>query len=254
MELACEKTTAILGGKKIIKDIVIKVKSKQFVGIIGPNGSGKSTLLKCIYRVLKPCSGAIYLNKKQLESYSIKESAKKMAVVSQHNSYNFEFTVKEFVLMGRSPHKRYMEFDNENDYKIVQEALQKLDIEEYSDRIFSTLSGGEKQRVVLARAFAQQTSVIILDEPTNHLDIKHQLQMLSLLKDSDITIIAALHDLNIAAAYCDYIYVLKDGEIKSSGTPEYVFTKKLLKEIYEINATILTDNKTGRINILYDTL
>lgn len=254
MELACEKTTAILGGKKIIKDIIIKVKSKQFVGIIGPNGSGKSTLLKCIYRVLKPCSGAIYLDKKQLESYSIKESAKKMAVVSQHNSYNFEFTVKEFVLMGRSPHKRYMEFDNENDYKIVQEALQKLDMEEYSDRIFSTLSGGEKQRVVLARAFAQQTSFIVLDEPTNHLDIKHQLQMLSLLKNSEITIIAALHDLNIAAAYCDYIYVLKDGKIKSSGTPEYVFTKKLLKEIYEIDTTILTNNKTGRINILYDRL
>ena len=251
MKIVCDEVTILLAGKKIVASVTLKAKNKQFVGIIGPNGSGKSTLLKAVYRLLKPASGTIFIDNQKLESLSIKESAQKMAVVSQHNHYNFDFTVQEVVLMGRSPHKKQMERDNEHDYAIVNDALIKVEMENYKDRIFSTLSGGEQQRIVLARAFAQQTEFLILDEPTNHLDIKHQLQILNIIRKLDITAIVALHDLNIAAMYCDFLYVLQEGEIKAAGVPQEVLTTKLLKDIYEVDANIFTDSETGILSVIY---
>lgn len=251
MEITCENISLILGGKEIVKSVSLNADDQKFIGIIGPNGSGKSTLLKCIYRVLKPSEGTIYMDQKNLDSLSYKESAKKSAVVAQHNYYNFDFTVLEVVMMGRAPHKRQMERDNPQDYEIAHESLLKVDMEGYKDRIFSTLSGGEQQRIILARALAQKTQCLILDEPTNHLDIKHQLQILNIVKSMDFTVIAALHDLNIAAMYCDYIYVLKDGEIKGSGTPKEIFRKEFLKEIYEVDVKVIEDAQTGILHILY---
>ncbi|MFQ7716405.1 MAG: ABC transporter ATP-binding protein [Blautia sp.] len=169
---------------------------------MGPNGSGKSTLLKCYL----PCTEARYrrvimLDGKPLSEYKVKVKA--LAVVSQHNYYNFEFSVQEIVMMGRAPHKKTMERDNAEDYKIVEECLEKVGMLPYRHRVFSSLSGGEQQRIILARALAQKTDCLILDEPTNHLDIKYQLQLLDIVKSLGITVIGALHDLNIAAAYCD---------------------------------------------------
>ncbi|WP_330362593.1 ABC transporter ATP-binding protein [[Clostridium] dakarense] len=174
-----------------------------------------------------------------------------MAVVSQHNYYDFDFSVKEIVLMGRSPHKKMMERDSENDYKIMYESLDKVNMLDFKDRIFSTLSGGEQQRIILARALAQKTSCLILDEPTNHLDIKYQLQLMDIVKNLNIEVIAAIHDLNIAAMYCDKIYVLKNGEIVKYGTPKEVLTKKLIKKVYEVDAIVNEDSETGLINILF---
>lgn len=251
MKIKCVETSAILGGKEIVKSVTIDIEEKKFIGIIGPNGSGKSTFLKCIYRVLKPSGGIIYLDDTELNKFTVKESARKMAVVSQHNYYNFDFSVQDVVLMGRAPHKKQMERDTAKDYKIVYEALKKVEMEDFASRSFSTLSGGEQQRIILARALAQQTECLILDEPTNHLDIKYQLQILNIVKKLDITVIAALHDLNIAAMYCDELYVIKNGSIMAHGAPKKILTTSLLKEIYEVDTKIIEDDKTGVIHILF---
>lgn len=251
MHIKIDGVNAKVGDIDILKNINIDVYNKEFVGIIGPNGSGKSTFLKCIYRILKPQGGTIKLDEVSIDMLSIKDTAKKMAVVSQHNYYDFDFTVKDIVLMGRSPHKKMMERDTENDYKIMYESLDKVNMLDFKDRIFSTLSGGEQQRIILARALAQKTSCLILDEPTNHLDIKYQLQLMDTVKDLNIEIIAAIHDLNIAAMYCDKIYVLKNGEIVKYGTPKEVLTKELIKTVYEVDAVVNEDSETGLINILF---
>ena len=235
MNIKAENINITLEKNNILKDINIEVDNKEVVGIIGPNGSGKSTFLKCIYRVLKPSDGAILLDKVDIKDMTVKESSKRLAVLSQHNNYNFDFTVKDIVLMGRSPHKRFMERDNKEDYAIVNDALKKVEMLEFKDRCFQSLSGGEQQRVILARALAQQPQCLILDEPTNHLDIKYQLQLMRIVKNLNIEVIAAIHDLNIAAMYCDKIYVLKDGEIIKYGNPKEVLTQKLIKEVYEVD-------------------
>ena len=250
MNITAENIKMKIGDNEILKGVSIDSKNREFVGIIGPNGSGKSTLLKSIYRILKPNDGCIKLDDMDISKMSIKESAKKMAVVSQHNYYNFDFTVKEVVSMGRSPHKKNLERDNIEDFEIVKESLQKLGMSEFSNRSFSTLSGGEKQRVILARALAQKTPCLILDEPTNHLDIKYQLSLLNIVKSLDLTVISAIHDLNIASMYCDRLFVMKDGHIVASGTPQDILTKELIKEIYEIDVEIIKDSK-NQTHILY---
>ena len=249
MNIKVDDLNITLEKNNILKDINIEVDNKEVVGIIGPNGSGKSTLLKCIYRVLKPNDGAILLDNVDIKDMSVKESSKRLAVLSQHNNYNFDFTVKDIVLMGRSPHKKFMERDNKNDYDIANEALKKVDMFEFKDRSFQSLSGGEQQRVILARALAQQPQCLILDEPTNHLDIKYQLQLMRIVKGLGIEVIAAIHDLNIAAMYCDKIYVLKDGEIIKNGKPKDVLTQELIKDVYEVDAEVIVNEE--RVHISY---
>lgn len=249
MNIKAENINITLEKNNILKGVNIEVDNKEVVGIIGPNGSGKSTLLKCIYRVLKPNDGAILLDNVDIKDMSVKESSKRLAVLSQHNNYNFDFTVKDIVLMGRSPHKKFMERDNKEDYDIVNEALKKVDMFEFKDRSFQSLSGGEQQRVILARALAQQPQCLILDEPTNHLDIKYQLQLMRIVKGLGIEVIAAIHDLNIAAMYCDKIYVLKEGEIIKNGKPKDVLTQELIKDVYEVDAEVIVNE--DRVHISY---
>ena len=250
MEISTKDLEVFLEGTRIIKGMSVEIKDKEFVGILGPNGSGKSTLLKCIYRVLHPKSGEVQLNGKAIQAYSVKESAREMAVVAQHNYYNFDFSVQDVVLMGRSPHKKAMERDNANDFGIVLESLEKVGMKEFRDRSFSTLSGGEQQRVILARALAQKTNCLVLDEPTNHLDIKYQLQLMDIVRSLNLTVVSAIHDLNIAAMYCDKIFVVKDGKIVAFGTPEEVLTKEFIKEVYEVDVELLKD-QDGLLHILY---
>lgn len=250
MKISAEKICLSYGVDEILKSVSIGAENKEFVGVIGPNGSGKSTLLKCIYRILKPDEGCVMLDGHQLQKMSYKSSAKKMAVVAQHNHYNFDFSTREVVLMGRSPHKKAMERDNAQDYEIVDEALHTVGMSAFSERSFSTLSGGEQQRVILARALAQQTPCLILDEPTNHLDITHQLQLLKIIKNLDITVISAIHDLNIAAMFCDRIYVLKDGKMVANGLPREVLTRDLIRQVYHVESEIVEDSK-GNMHILF---
>lgn len=250
MEIRTDALHAMLGGTEILHGIDFTAGDRSLVGVIGPNGSGKSTLLKCIYRVLKPSKGAVFVDGQPLSEYRVRDSAKKIAVLAQHNFYNFEFTVQDVVLMGRAPHKRALERDSAADFKIVHEAMERVGVAPLRDRLFSTLSGGEQQRVLLARALAQQTPCLILDEPTNHLDIKYQLELLDLVRSLDRTVIAAIHDLNIAAMYCDTIFVMQSGRIVAAGAPRDVLTRSLIRSVYEVDADVFTDSD-GLLRVLF---
>lgn len=250
MNISAKDIHLSYGAREILKGVDIHSENGEFVGLIGPNGSGKSTLLKCIYRILKPNAGQIFLDEEELKAMSIKKSARKMGVVAQHNYYNFEFTVREVVMMGRAPRKKALERDNAKDYEIVEEALKTVGMEGFAQRSFSTLSGGEQQRVILARALAQQTPCLILDEPTNHLDITHQLQLMRIVKNLSATVISAIHDLNIAAMFCDRIYALKEGRIIAQGTPREVLTEDFIRQVYQVDAEIAKDS-SGQMHILF---
>ena len=228
MEILAEAIKMTFGNTEILKGIDFSLKNKEFLGIIGPNGSGKSTLLKCIYRVQKPSSGQIFFNGRRLDELSYRESALQLAVVAQHNVYNFDFTVLEVVLMGRSPHKKMLQRDNLEDYELARKSLAVVGLADFEKRSFSTLSGGEQQRVILARALTQQTECLVLDEPTNHLDIKYQLQIMDIVKSLDLTVVAAIHDLNIAAMYCDRLIAIKNGEVYGIGTPQELLTEAFM--------------------------
>ena len=250
MEIRTDDLHAMVGGTEILHGIDFTAGDRSLVGVIGPNGSGKSTLLKCIYRVLKPSEGAVFVDGQPLSEYRVRDSAKKIAVLAQHNFYNFEFTVQDVVLMGRAPHKRALERDSAADFKIVHEAMERVGVAPLRDRLFSTLSGGEQQRVLLARALAQQTPCLILDEPTNHLDIKYQLELLDLVRSLNRTVIAAIHDLNIAAMYCDTIFVMQSGRIVAAGAPRDVLTRSLIRSVYEVDADVFTDSD-GLLRVLF---
>ena len=241
-------------GHKILHNVDLDIELGSFVGLVGPNGSGKSSLLRCIYRVLKPDSGEITLDEENVWRLAAKEAAKRTAVVLQEYPTEFEFTVEEIVSMGRNPHKGMFDHDTEEDARIIEDALEKVDMTNFVSRSFRTLSGGEKQRVMIARTLAQQAKFLILDEPTNHLDIRYQLETMDLVKSLGITTLAALHDLNIATSYCDEIYMMNAGTIVASGPPEEVLNPSLIHEVFGVGATVDTHPLTGkpRINFYLD--
>lgn len=251
MEILAQAVKMAFGSKEILKGIDFSLHNKEFVGIIGPNGSGKSTFLKCVYRIQKPTAGSIKFNGRDLDELSYRESALQLAVVAQHNFYSFDFSVLDVVLMGRSPHKKILERDNLEDFRIARWALARVGMEKFEKRSFSTLSGGEQQRVILARALTQQTECLVLDEPTNHLDIKYQLEIMDIVKSLHATVVAAVHDLNIAAMYCDRLVAIKDGQVVGVGTPEELLTEEFIYDMYEVRSKIHVDKITGRMNIIY---
>lgn len=250
MEILAKAVRMAFGSKEILKGMDFTLRDKEFVGIIGPNGSGKSTFLKCVYRVQKPTEGEIVFDGKRLDELSYRESALKLAVVAQHNTYSFDFSVLEVVLMGRSPHKKMLERDNQEDYQIARRALEVVGLAAFEKRSFATLSGGEQQRVILARALTQQTECLVLDEPTNHLDIKYQLQIMDIVKSLGLTVVAAVHDLNIAAMYCDRLVALKDGQVAGVGTPRQLLTEQFIYDMYGVRSMVRCE-ADGRMNIMY---
>ena len=251
MNIQTDAIQVSFGSKTILHDISLAIQDKEFVGIIGPNGSGKSTFLKCLYRVLQPSGGKIFFDGTELSSLSHRDTALKMAVVAQHSTVNFDFSVLEMVLMGRSPYKGLLDRDQLDDYEIARHALAQVGLSDFESRNFNTLSGGEQQRVILARALAQRTECLVLDEPTNHLDIKYQLELMTIVKRLDATVVSAIHDLNLAAIYCDRIIALKDGHIVCSGTPQDVLSSDTIRHIYGVSAMVQT-LPDGRLNIIYN--
>lgn len=245
MELSVKDLSYSIDKKEIVRGVSLDVHDKEFVTILGPNGCGKSTLLKNIYRVLKPSSGSIILNGKDIKEYSLKESAKEMAVVSQFNELAFDCTVKDVVLLGRTPHLKMMEWEHKEDVDIVSKAIEEVGLKGKEDQSYLSLSGGEKQRVILARAIAQKPSLMILDEPTNHLDIRYQLQILGLVKRLNISVLAVLHDVNLAYRHSDYIYLMKDGKFIHQGKPSDVITENNIKETYDVDCSIQTLSDGG---------
>lgn len=251
MNIQTNTIQVAFGSKTILHDISLDIRNKEFVGIIGPNGSGKSTFLKCLYRVLQPNNGKIFFDGTELSDLSHRDTALKMAVVAQHSTVNFDFSVLEMVLMGRSPYKGLLDRDQLDDYEIARHALSEVGLSDFESRNFNTLSGGEQQRVILARALAQRTECLVLDEPTNHLDIKYQLELMTIVKRLDATVVSAIHDLNLAAIYCDRIIALKDGHIVCSGTPQDVLSSDTIRHIYGVSAMVQT-LPDGRLNIIYN--
>ena len=237
-------------GNHICKDMDLEIEKGLFYGIIGPNGSGKTTLMKQICRVLIPSSGTIYLNGRELGSIPYRESAQALGVLMQENELSFDFTVEEMVMMGRSPYHDLLQKETDEDRRIVRECIDKVNMTDFVDRSFVTLSGGEKQRVLLARALAQNTDTLLLDEPTNNLDIGHQYKMFELLKSLPLTIFMIVHDMNLAAHFCDRIVIIEDGRITTVGTPEQVLTSEMLYRAFNVNAEV-TIEENGRPYIKY---
>ncbi len=236
---------------QILDDINIRVEKGEFVGIIGPNGSGKSTCLKNIYRVLKPTKGAIYINGKAVSEHSNREIAQELAVVSQEFEYGFEFSVRDIVLMGRYPLKEFYERENEHDEEVIDAALKQVGVFDLKQRSFSTLSGGEKQRVLIARSLAQETEFIIMDEPTNHLDVGYQMKVMDLVCSLGKTVFTAIHDLNMAMLYCDKVVIINHGKIVAAGKPNEILTEELIETIYDVPAHIEHNQFLGRKMIIF---
>jgi iron complex transport system ATP-binding protein len=235
----------------IIDDINLEIKKDEFVGLVGPNGCGKSTLLKNIYRIYQPDKGKIFLDGEDIHKIKDREFAKKMSVMVQENSVEFDLTVLDMVMMGRFAHKKLLQDSTKQDTALARKYLAEVGMEEYEERSFLSLSGGEKQRVLLARALSQEADLIVLDEPTNHLDIKFQYQIMDLLKSQDITVFTSVHDLNIAAIYCDRIIVLKKGKFVTAGTPEEILTPDLIRYLYDMDSIITISEVTGKPQIQF---
>ncbi|OZI10329.1 ABC transporter [Bacillaceae bacterium SAS-127] len=251
MKLYAENISFMVDHTKIIEDISLQVNEGQFVGILGPNGCGKSTLLKSIYKVNRPHTGTVMLGDLNVLEITPKKLATHMGVVGQFNTTAFDFTVYEMVAMGRTPHKKFMENDNAHDRTLIHAALEKVNLLHKQEQMFALLSGGEQQRVVLARALVQDPKFLVLDEPTNHLDIKYQIQILSVVKALKVGTLAALHNLSIAAMYCDYLYVLNNGRLYAQGKPKDILTTTLIKEVYGVDCYISTNPVTNQLTISY---
>lgn len=239
-----------IDSRKILSQVSLSVRKNEFVGLVGPNGSGKSTLLKNIYRQYVPSSGMVYLNGKDVFKLKSKEAARQMAIVAQENQPDFDFSVQEMILMGRYSRKKLFEPDDQEDFEAVKKALAMVGMENTEERSFLSLSGGEKQRIYLAMAFAQESELIILDEPTNHLDIGYQLYIMEIMRQfRDKTIFTSVHDMNLAARYCDRIILLKDGKVIDNGRPEEVLTETQIRDVFHVDTEI--EKKDGYLRISY---
>ena len=251
MNLQAENVSWSVAAKQIVDAVSLVVDEGEFVGLIGPNGSGKSSLLRTIYRILQPDSGVIELGGTNVWDVTPGEVARQMAVVMQESTGDFDFSVREIVMMGRNPHKGMFDRETVWDIQLVDDALDQVGIVDFAQRSFLTLSGGEKQRVLIARALVQQANFLVLDEPTNHLDIHYQLEILELVKSLGTTTIAALHELNLAAFYCDRLYVLKQGQLVASGTPEAVLHPDLIRDVYGVWSEVSLHSLTGKLTITF---
>lgn len=254
MRLDIEDLTVEVAGRRLVHDVALRAGSGRLVGLVGPNGSGKSTLLRCVYRALRPAAGTVRLDGEELHALTARESARRLAALPQEASAAFDFTVAEVVAMGRLPHQRGSGRAGATDGEVCARALARVGAGHLAGRGFLSLSGGEKQRVLIARALAQEPQVLVLDEPTNHLDIAQQLEVLALVRDSRLTVLTALHDLNLAAVHCDELYVIDGGRIVASGPPHDVLTPALLAEVFAVRAHRVRHPESGAVQLLFDRL
>ncbi len=235
-----------------LNNVELSVHSHEFVGILGPNGSGKTTLLRTISRVLRPIMGMVLVNESDVYSMAPIHVARKIAVVPQDSFVNFNFTSLEIVMMGRNPHLGLFDMEGPKDLQIAKHAMEVTRCLHLANRRVNELSGGERRRVIIARALAQEPRVLLLDEPTLNLDVNNQIELMEtvskLCQDSDIAVLSVFHDFNLAARYSDYIVLLNEGRVFSVGTPEEVLTKENLKEVFRVNAEI-SKHPVTRLNV-----
>lgn len=230
--------------KLIIKDVSFEINKGDFLGVIGPNGSGKSTLLRLMTKVLHPQGGRVLLEEKDIRAMNLKEFCRKVSFVPQDTVISFPFTAEEIVLMGRTPHLGRIQHETKKDLYIAHNALSMTDTLYIKEKLVSELSAGERQRIIIAKALAQEPMLLFLDEPTSHLDIGHQAQILNLLrhlnKKQALTVVMVMHDLNLASEYCNRIILLDEGKIFKDGTSEEVLTYQNIESVYK---TVVVVNK-----------
>jgi len=233
-----------------LKDISFDVRRGEFMGVLGPNGSGKTTLLRLIDGILRPREGRLWINGLAAAEMKRQDLARLIAVVPQDSQLVFPFTVQEIVLMGRVPHLGLWRFEEEKDFEIACEAMEMTDTGSLASRKLNALSSGERQRVLIARALAQQPQILLLDEPTAFLDIRHQIDFFELIRrlnrEQALTVIAVSHDINLASLYCDRIILLKEGRIHGMGEPAAVITAAHIQEVYKTSVSVERNPVTGR--------
>lgn len=240
------------GRDYILSEISFSVPQGQIMAICGANGAGKSSLLRLIYRHQAPRRGTVRLMGKDIWLMGASEAARHLAAVLQEQPTDFALTARQIVALGRLPHRRGwgagLSTPGGEDAAIIHAAIRRMDLEAMADRAFGTLSGGERQRVMVARALAQEPRVIVLDEPTNHLDIRHQLELLALLKGLGLTVIATLHDLTLAAEFAERVLILRDGRILADGPPDKALTEATLAQAFNVRARIDRSGTTPRFS------
>lgn len=245
-----DKLSYSISSRPILDQISFSVENQSMVGLIGPNGSGKTTLLKHIYRALPPEKNTVYIHGREIEKMSYRDSAREITVLRQENNSDFSYTILEMVLMGRSPHRKFYEGNSAEDKELAHQALQRVGMDHAANRRFAYLSGGEKQRVLIARSLAQEADILLLDEPTNHLDVHYQWLLMEIIRSLNKTVLSVFHELNLACAFCDYLYVLNDHKIVRQGKPAEICTKELLADIFRIDADVFVDER-GIPHIIY---
>jgi iron complex transport system ATP-binding protein len=250
--LEVENLSVRLGGRRVIDAVSLSAQPGQVVGVVGPNGCGKSTLLRALVGILKPASGRVVLDGVDIASLGIRELARTVATVLQDSAGDFDLRAHDVVAMGRAPFKRMFQRDDGTDEAIVKGSLELVGATHLTWQPFALMSGGERQRVLIARALTQQPRLLVLDEPTNHLDIRHQFDVLALPRRLGVTAVVALHDLNLAAHYCDVIHVLNHGQSVCSGPPEQVLTAQMLTAVYGVVGRVRPHPDTGRPQVFYD--
>ncbi|GAA1220865.1 ABC transporter ATP-binding protein [Prauserella alba] len=238
--LAAHRVSKQLGGGLVLDGVSLSPAAGSTVGVLGPNGSGKSTLLRVLANVTPPSSGRVTMDGQDITEFGRKALARRVAVVEQHSDTQIPLTVRDVVGLGRVPHRRAWLSASAEDETAVHEALEQTGMTAKADQRWQTLSGGERQRVQIARALAQRPSELLLDEPTNHLDVQHQFELLDLLSGLPATSVIALHDLNLAATYCDDILVLDGGVVVAAGPPDDVLTESLIMQVYNVKAEVTT--------------
>lgn len=228
--------TYAYGSQTVVNDVSLATSPSRVLGLIGPNGSGKTTLLRLLSGSLKPQTGTVDINGAPLHTLSPRQIARQLSVVVQESDAETTITVGEMVLLGRTPYLRPFARTGPEDHRIATQALQRVGVAHLGHRGFTSLSGGERQRVLIARALAQQGQHLLLDEPTNHLDIRYQHEILALVRSLGATTLVVLHDLNLAAQYCDELIMLEHGRVAATGTPDVVLQPDLIHRVYGIHA------------------
>ena len=250
--ISARNLTYEIEGNTLLDGVNLEADRGQLVGLIGPNGAGKTTLLRTISGILRYRKGSVHLEGLDLISLSPKDVAATLALVPQIAPYTYGFTSIELVLMGRYPHLGRFQIEGREDDRIARDAMRLTETEQFADRTLDTLSGGERQRVFVARALAQQPRILLMDEPTANLDVLHQLKVLDLVRqlvDDGLTAIAAIHDLNMAARYCDKLVLLSDGQVLAEGSPSKVLTPETIESAFGVKSAVYQDPITGSLAI-----
>lgn len=240
--LRIEDLSLSYGDKPVVQNLNLRVKKGQVVSIIGPNASGKSTILKSIAGIIKPVSGKIFIEEKDISKMDSKKLAQKVSILLQQNKTLDDMSIEELVYFGRYPHKKWFEGFEASDKKIIEEVMKLTNTFALRDKTLETLSGGERQRAWIAMALAQEPDILLFDEPTTYLDLAHQIEFLELVnrlnKETGVTVVLVLHDLNQAARYGNYLFAMKEGKIFAQGSPEDVLNSQNILSIYNIEAKI----------------